>query len=87
MAIGAGGLSLAVFGLWNDPSVLVENVTAARIGAGALSVALTGAILLLLGSSHPPSGATTLIVSLGFLQAPPEMAALMVGVAILTAVG
>jgi len=87
VAIGAGGLSLAVFGLWNDPSVLVENVTAARIGAGALSVALTGAILLLLGSSHPPSGATTMIVSLGFLQTPPEMAALMVGVAILTAVG
>ncbi|HEX5848690.1 MAG TPA: HPP family protein [Rubrobacter sp.] len=48
-----------------------ENVTAVRIGAGALSVALTGAILLLLGSSHPPSGATTL----------------MVGVVLLTAVG
>ena len=32
-------------------------------------------------------GATTLIVSLGFLQTPPEMAALMVGVAILTIVG
>ena len=64
-----------------------ENVTAVRIGAGALSVALTGAILLLLGSSHPPSGATTLIVSLGFLQTPPKMAALMVGVVLLTAVG
>ena len=87
VAIGAGALSLAVFGLLNDPSVLAENVTVARIGAGALSVALTGAILLLLNSSHPPSGATTLIVSLGFLQTPPEMAALMVGVAILTAVG
>jgi CBS-domain-containing membrane protein len=58
--------------------VLAENVTAARIGAGALSGALTGAILLLLDASHPPSGATTLIVSLGFLQTPPEMAALMV---------
>jgi len=34
-------------------------------------VAFTGAILLLIGSSHPPSGATTL----------------MVGVVLLTAVG
>jgi CBS domain-containing membrane protein len=87
VAIGAGALTLAVFGLLDDPSVLAENVTAARIGAGALSVALTGAILLLLDASHPPSGATTLIVSLGFLQTPPEMAALMVGVVLLTAVG
>ena len=87
VAIGAGALSLAVFGLLGHPSVLVENVTLARVGAGALSVALTGAILLLLNASHAPTGATTLIVSLGFLQTPPEMAALMVGVVILTAVG
>jgi len=87
VAVGAGAFSLAVFGLLDDPSVLVENVTSARIGAGALSLALTGAVLLLLNSSHPPTGATTLIVSLGFLQTPPEMAALMVGVVILTAVG
>jgi CBS domain-containing membrane protein len=84
VAIAAGALSLAVFGLLDDPSVLAENVVA-RVGA--LSVALTGAVLLLLKSSHPPTGATTLIVSLGFLQTPPEMAALMAGVVILTAVG
>lgn len=87
VAIGAGALSLAVFGLLNDPSVLVGSVTLARVGAGALSVALTGSVLLLLRSSHPPTGATTLIVSLGFLHTPPEMAALMVGVVILTVVG
>ena len=40
-----------------------------------------------MNSSHPPTGATTLIVSLGFLQTPPEMAALMVGIIILTVVG
>jgi CBS domain-containing membrane protein len=87
VAIGAGAFSLAAFGLLDDPSVLVANVTLARIGAGALSVALTGAVLLLLNSSHPPTGATTLIVSLGFLQTPPEMAALMAGVIVLTVVG
>jgi CBS domain-containing membrane protein len=87
VAILAGALSLAVFGLLDHPSVLQEGVTLARTGAGALSVALTGAVLLLLRSSHPPTGATTLIVSLGFLQTLREMVMLMVGVVVLTIVG
>jgi CBS domain-containing membrane protein len=87
VAILAGALSLAVFGLLDNPSILVEGVTLARAFAGALSLALTGAVLLLLRSSHPPTGATTLIVSLGFLQTPGEMAVLMAGVVLLTVVG
>ncbi len=53
VAILAGALSLALFGLLDNPSILVEDATPARIGAGALSVALTGAVLLLLNASHP----------------------------------
>ena len=87
VAILAGAFALTVFGLLDDGSVLQEGVTLARAGAGALSVALTGAVLLLLRASHPPSGATTLILSLGFLQTPREMAMLMIGVAVLTAAG
>jgi len=87
VAILAGAFSLAAFGLLEHGSVLQEGVTLARIGAGAFSVALTGAVLLLLRSSHPPTGATTLIVSLGFLQTPREMVMLMVGIVILTVVG
>ena len=87
VAILAGALSLALFGLLDNPSILAEGATPARVGAGALSVALTGSVLQLLDASHPPTGATTLIVSLGFLQTPPEMAALMAGVVLLTVVG
>jgi CBS-domain-containing membrane protein len=87
VAILAGALSLAVFGLLDHPSILAEGVTLTRMGAAALSVALTGAVLLLLRSSHPPTGATTLIVSLGLLQMPLEMVMLMVGVIILTVAG
>ena len=87
VAILAGALSLAVFGLLDHPSILTEGVTLARTGAAVLSLALTGAVLLLLRSSHPPTGATTLIVSLGLLQMPLEMAMLMVGVVVLTVVG
>ena len=64
-----------------------------------VGLALTDAVLLLLRSSHPPVGATTHIVSLGFLQTlslgflqtPPEMAAQMAaqmaGVVLLTVIG
>jgi hypothetical protein len=45
VAILAGAFSLAIFGLLHHPSVLTEGVTLARVGAGALSVALTGAVL------------------------------------------
>jgi CBS-domain-containing membrane protein len=87
VAVLAGAFCLVAFGLLDDPSILVEGVTLLRIGAAALSLALTGAALLLLQASHPPAGATVLIVSLGFLTKPIEMAMIMVGVVILTGAG
>jgi CBS domain-containing membrane protein len=87
VAVLAGALSLAVFELLDNPSILVEGVTLARIGAAALSLALTGAVLLLLRSSHPPAGATVLIVSLGLLRTPSQMAMIMAGVVLLTVAG
>lgn len=86
-AVLAGAGSLAVFGLLNDPGVLQEGVALSRVWAASLSLSLTGAVLLALKSSHPPAGATTLIVSLELLKTPREMAALMAGVVLLTAVG
>jgi CBS domain-containing membrane protein len=65
----------------------VEGVTLLRIGVAALSLALAGAVLLLLRASHPPAGATVLIVSLGLLKTPTELTMIMVGVAILIVAG
>jgi len=87
VAIAAGFLSLALFGLLDDLSVLQEGVTLARVGAATLSTAVTGAVLLLLRASHPPAGATVLIVSLGLLRNPSEMLILAAGVVVLTVVG
>lgn len=39
----AVALALAVFGLLDDPAVVEQGVTAARIGAAALSLGLTAA--------------------------------------------
>ncbi len=62
-------------------------MTSLRIGTAALSLALTGAVLLLLRTSYPPAGATVLIVSLGLLTKSSEMAMIMVGVVIITVAG
>lgn len=87
VAILAGALSLALFGLLDNPSVLQEGMTLARVGAATLSTGLTGGILLLLRASHPPAGATVLIVSLGLLRRPFELLVLAIGVVILTVAG
>jgi CBS domain-containing membrane protein len=87
VAVLVGALSLALFGLLDNPSILVEGVSPLRIGAATLSLTLTGAALLLLRASHPPAGATVLIVSLGLLTKPIEMALIMAGVVILIVAG
>jgi CBS-domain-containing membrane protein len=52
--------------------------------AAALSLAATAAIMILLNASHPPAGATTLIVSLGIITKPPYLAIIEIAVFVLT---
>lgn len=79
----AGYLALVVFGLTHDPPALATSVTAARVGAAGLSLGLTAGVMVWAGVPHPPAGATTLIVSLGILREPEQLAVLMVAVALL----
>jgi hypothetical protein len=65
----AGYLSLVVFGLTNV-SPNLEAVTSARVGAVALSLALTLSLMTWLDIPHALAGATTLIVALGLLRTP-----------------
>jgi len=53
--------------------------------AAALSLAATGALMVLLKVSHPPAGATTLIVSLGILARVEYLVVIEVAVILLTA--
>ena len=56
-----------------------------RILAAALSLSATGAFMVLLRASHPPAGATTLIVSLGIISKPKELVIIEVAVFFLVA--
>jgi CBS domain-containing membrane protein len=82
----AGYLSLVVFGLTDVPPDL-EAFTAARVGALALSLALTLSLMAWLDIPHAPAGATTLIISIGLLRTPEQLAILMLAVVLLTVQG
>lgn len=77
VATGAGALP---FGM--HPGIFWPRVLAA-----ALSLSATGALMVLLDVSHPPAGATTLIVSLGIISKPRELAIIEVAVFLLVAQG
>ncbi|MFI7574267.1 HPP family protein [Micromonospora sp. NPDC049497] len=73
VALLAGYGFLVACGLADDPSVLQEGVDVPRIVVAAGSLAVTALVLALLRASHPPAGATTLIVSLGLLTTPTQL--------------
>lgn len=54
-----------------------------RIIAAALSLAATGALMILFNASHPPAGATTLIVSLGIITKPTDLVIIEAAVVLL----
>lgn len=83
----AGYLSLALFGLLDAGPALAEGMSWGRVGAAALSLGLTAGMMAWLKVPHPPAGATTLIVSLGILTEPAQLAVLMLGVVLLVLQG
>lgn len=84
IGIVCGYGALRLFGLQHAPPAMVAGVSAARIGAAALSLASTGALMILLKAAHPPAGATTLIISLGIVTRPFHLLVIEIAVAILT---
>jgi CBS-domain-containing membrane protein len=83
----AGYVSLVLFGLTDEPATIVEGVSARRVGAAALSLALTSGFMVWLQRPHPPAGATTLIISLGLLREPWQLVVLMVAVVLMVVQG
>lgn len=75
--------SLWLVGLEHAPSAMQEGVNLPRVIAAALSLAATGALMILFRVAHPPAGATTLIISLGLVVRPLDLLAIEVAVALL----
>jgi CBS-domain-containing membrane protein len=83
-AIGiiCGYASLCLVGLEHAPSAL-EEIHGPRVLAAALSLAATGALMILFRVVHPPAGATTLIISLGFITTLAHVCLIEIAVALM----
>lgn len=84
VGIVAGWGSLAAFGLLHSPSALSAGLDPNYMGAAATAVAITAFVKHLVKAPHPPAGATTLIVSLGLLSTPTQVASLAAGIVLVT---
>ena len=67
VAATTGWLCYRGFGLDAISATLISGGSWQHVAAAALALGTTTCLLLALGLHHPPAGATTLIVSLGFL--------------------
>lgn len=85
IGIACGYGALVLCGLTNTPPAMQVGVDLSRVLAAALSLSLTGAVMILLKSAHPPAGATTLIISLGIVKNPFHLLIIEVAVILLTA--
>ena len=83
VALVCGYAALWVTGLQYAGPAIVTELGWARILAVALSLAMTGALMIRLNVPHPPAAATTLIVSLGLVTRPHYLVVLEAGVALL----
>ena len=88
LGLAAGFAGVFLFSAFNDPVTLqTKELTAGRLGAAVVALALTLLLTLLLKAHHPPAGATTLLTALGSIQTAQDAINLMIGVLIIAIAG
>ncbi len=83
IGIACGYGALCLLGLQNAPPAVLEEIHWPRVLAAALALAATGALMILFRVVHPPAGATTLIIALGFITEPAHLGVIELAVALL----
>jgi CBS-domain-containing membrane protein len=83
IGIGCGYAALCLLGLEHLPAPILEDIHWRRVLAAALSLSVTGALMILFRVVHPPAGATTLIVSLGIITSPAHLCIIEMAVALM----
>ncbi|MCX6370950.1 MAG: HPP family protein [Solirubrobacterales bacterium] len=86
IAIVAGIVGLAIFGLINVPPDLAD-LTWVRAGALTVAVAIAVTGIIVSRSLHAPSVATAMIIAAGLLNGPFDWLSVFIGVLVVTIIG
>jgi hypothetical protein len=88
IGLAMGFLAVAIFNAWQSPGVFSDHqLVFARVWASALALGLTLLVALLLKASHPPAGATTLLVALGAIRTTQDALNAAAGVVLVALLG
>jgi hypothetical protein len=88
IGLAAGIVAVLLTNAAAAPVVLqAGTISGPRVAAAALAVGLTLFVTLLLGATHPPAAATTLLVAFGSLRTPGDAVNVAIGAAILAVLG
>jgi hypothetical protein len=88
IGLGSGLIAVTMFDAWNLPTVVADHqLVLARAGAAALALLLTLFLTLLVKASHPPAGATTLLVALGAIRTKNDLINAVAGILLIAVCG
>jgi hypothetical protein len=76
----AGAAALTACGLWGEPAALSAGFTPAYLLSGTLAIMVVTVSAECEVLHHPPAAATTLLVSLGAMTRPAQLAGLGLGI-------
>ena len=88
VGIGAGFVGIVLAGAATAPSPLIAGeLSASRVVAATIAIALTLAVTALARATHPPAAATTLLVALGAVATADRALSLFAGVVVIAIAG
>lgn len=85
--VGSACFSLFVTHAWSAPPVSQAGVPLVRVGCTVLAAALTVLINLLLRASQPAAISTALLIAVGMMQKPHDVAVMIAAVLLMAIVG
>jgi CBS-domain-containing membrane protein len=88
VGLALGFAAVALMHSWGAPKVLAtHDLTAVRVWTAVIAMVLTSGIIVLLRASHPPAGATALLVALGTFSTWSDVISVLIGVAVVAIFG
>lgn len=87
IGVVAGFAALSLTHAWRTPAVTTGNIQFPRVGAAAVSAALTVFVTLMVRATQPAALSTTLLISLGAMQQWRDGLIIMAAVLLMTLAG